>query len=681
MSGMNNNYEQNDNPQSKRRSASVLSFAATVVSAFLGLLLLANSPVNASTSVARIPSEPHNPAEATSVSSSMPGGARDAFYHAELSSSASFNMGQQSGASPQCTPAWQIVPSYNSPYGNTTLPFLTVIAANDIWAFGTEPRQQGDTRGTFYGLHWNGYGWQHYDIEQSLQTQGFAWIIFDVAAASSNSVWAVGYYGHTRDDDAALIVHWNGTVWSIVLDHSSPNWRRHLNSIAAASEDTVWATGRTGTYLYPYGWQELRTAYTTRTDGTWYENYIVDGGNITAMTADRNSRKIWAVDITGEALVRRPGGSEWETMRNVCGPWGNACTIDDMSSTSDTDIWAAGKLYYQNRYYAFLSHWNGTQWTTAVPNFPQLTNVKLTGVTAVTSSNVWTVGTATYSGAEVSFFGQCSGLTSCVWELAPQSSSGPDFLGEISHASASDIWAVGLSHSTSPYSTLIERFYCVGPCTLQFTDVPPDNTFYPYVRCLACRGIDRGYACGGPGEPCDPNNNNYWHVNYLITRDDIAHMVAASAGFAEDPGPQRFQDVPTTHPYFAWINRMAIRGLIGGYPCGGPGEPCIAPQNLAYYRPSAYATRGQIAKIVSNGAGFNDPPVGQMFEDVPAAHPFYDWVQRLASRGVMGGYPCGGVNEPCGAGNKPYFRWGNLATRGQVGKITANTFFPNCQTP
>lgn len=45
----------------------------------------------------------------------------------------------------------------------------------------------------------------------------------------------------------------------------------------------------------------------------------------------------------------------------------------------------------------------------------------------------------------------------------------------------------------------------------------------------------------------------------------------------------------------------------------------------------------------------------------------------------MGGYPCGGVGEPCGVGSKPYFRWGNNSTREQVAKITANTFFPNCQ--
>lgn len=85
-----------------------------------------------------------------------------------------------------------------------------------------------------------------------------------------------------------------------------------------------------------------------------------------------------------------------------------------------------------------------------------------------------------------------------------------------------------------------------------------------------------------------------------------------------------------------------------------------------------------------HGAGYNAPPSSQTFEDVPPSQAFYVWVQRLISQPVptMGGYPCGGTGELCLPPlNRPYFRWGNDATRGQVGKITANTFYPNCATP
>ena len=127
---------------------------------------------------------------------------------------------------------------------------------------------------------------------------------------------------------------------------------------------------------------------------------------------------------------------------------------------------------------------------------------------------------------------------------------------------------------------------------------------------------------------------------------------------------------------------MASRGYINGYPCGSPGEPCVPPNNLPYFRPNANATRGQIAKIDSNAAGFTEPVSGQSFEDVPPGSTFYTYTERLASRGVMQGYQCGGTGEPCvPPANRPYFRPNNNATRGQTSKIVANTFFPACVTP
>ena len=98
-----------------------------------------------------------------------------------------------------------------------------------------------------------------------------------------------------------------------------------------------------------------------------------------------------------------------------------------------------------------------------------------------------------------------------------------------------------------------------------------------------------------------------------------------------------FQDVPVGSTFQVYIGRLASRGYINGYVCGLPGELCIPPYNLPYFRTNSNATRGQIAKIVSNSAGFSDPPVGQTFEDAPIGSVFYDFIERLASRGVMSG--------------------------------------------
>jgi hypothetical protein len=122
-----------------------------------------------------------------------------------------------------------------------------------------------------------------------------------------------------------------------------------------------------------------------------------------------------------------------------------------------------------------------------------------------------------------------------------------------------------------------------------------------------------------------------------------------------------FTDVPVTDTFYANIRCLACRGIIGGY-------------NDGTFRPNNNITRGQIAKMVSNSAGFSEPITGQSFEDVPTGSPFYEFIERLYRRGHMGGYPCGQrPTETCIAPeNRPYFRPNEDATRGQLSKIVSN---------
>jgi hypothetical protein len=200
--------------------------------------------------------------------------------------------------------------------------------------------------------------------------------------------------------------------------------------------------------------------------------------------------------------------------------------------------------------------------------------------------------------------------------------------------------------------------------------VPPGSTFYPYIHCLACLGIINGYTDG----TFKPNNQ--------VTRGQLSKIVSNSAGFNDTPTGQQFQDVPPSgsgSTFYVYIYRLVHRGYINGYVCGGAGEPCVPPADLPYFRPNANATRGQISKIDANAAGFNDPPRGQQFEDVPVGSTYYTYTYRLVSRSVMSGYPCGDANEPCiPPASLPYFRPNNNATRGQTSKIVGNTFFPDC---
>jgi streptogramin lyase len=131
-----------------------------------------------------------------------------------------------------------------------------------------------------------------------------------------------------------------------------------------------------------------------------------------------------------------------------------------------------------------------------------------------------------------------------------------------------------------------------------------------------------------------------------------------------------FNDVPAGYTFYPYVQWMACRGYVSGYPCGGPGEPCPG----SYFRPGNNVTRGQLMKMEVNAAGWaSTTPTTPTFEDVAAGSTFYDYIETGVSHGVINGYPCGQIpTEPCvGPANRPYFRPNNNITRGQLSKVIA----------
>jgi hypothetical protein len=84
---------------------------------------------------------------------------------------------------------------------------------------------------------------------------------------------------------------------------------------------------------------------------------------------------------------------------------------------------------------------------------------------------------------------------------------------------------------------------------------------------------------------------------------------------------------------------------------------------------------GSIVLIYTDDGGTAEASVesGGMcgrFQDVYTGDYYYEGTQFMGCRLVVGGYPCGAVNEPCYAPDYlPYFRPYNFVTRGQLAKI------------
>jgi hypothetical protein len=197
-------------------------------------------------------------------------------------------------------------------------------------------------------------------------------------------------------------------------------------------------------------------------------------------------------------------------------------------------------------------------------------------------------------------------------------------------------------------------------CPLPFTDVDQFNPFYQYIQCLYCRVIISGYA----------DNTFRWSAD--VTRGQVSKIIANAAGLNGTVTTQTFTDVPPGSPFFVFIGRLVAQGAISGY-----NTAANCPSGVPCFRPELSVTRGQLAKIDANAAGYNETPgATPTFKDVPAANPFYVFIERLSLHGVINGYTCGGPGEPCPG---LYFRPNANITRGQVSKVASQTFFPlNC---
>jgi hypothetical protein len=574
---------------------------------------------------------------------------------------------------------WRTAPSPNPGALVNYLQAIAPISANDVWAVGYYYDVQATVTGTL-GVpphtlieHWDGKIWS---VVPSPDYANEANYLTGAVAISANDVWAVGSWSWDKACSTTmwgcntLTMHWDGEQWSIVPSPNAPNSRwNHLHSISAISAGDIWAVGQYGGDSTLN--QTLTLHWTCDSPGQCQWRYIdspdPDGCTNCSLqvVGALASGDVWTAGNYytippqgGPALtlIEHWDGEQWSLVPSPNDPDPGAIDNDlwGLVALSPEDIWAVGGSGSDcegTNCQPLTLHWSCPPDNQCGPNeqpawrivdSPLLEGTKaaeLKGVTARSPSDVWAAGTKLvmhWNGSS--------------WSIV----TGPNidyYLSAIAVVPGStDIWSVGFQgretlamyHTDDPPPPTATPQV---PCTLQFTDVAQGSAFYPYVRCLVCGGIISGYPCGSPGEPCGPDSNPYFRPGNNVTRGQIAKIVSNSAGYLEDPGQQIYEDVPSSNPFYRWINRLSRRGHMSGYPCGDLDEPC-GPDKKPYFRPGSSASRGQLAKIVSNAAGLEADPDPQVYEDVPPSSPFYPYINRLSRRGVMGGYPCGGEGEP-----------------------------------
>lgn len=142
-----------------------------------------------------------------------------------------------------------------------------------------------------------------------------------------------------------------------------------------------------------------------------------------------------------------------------------------------------------------------------------------------------------------------------------------------------------------------------------FSDVPPTHPNYSDINYLLEKGIIE--------------KRSKYGVTDVVTREEVAVMVAKAIGLDGTQRPTKFSDVPKSNLNSGYIQSAVEAGIINGY-----GDNT--------FKPNAKVTRGHMAAFIARA--YDLPTGDKIFKDVPIGHTAYEAVKQLAAAGITTGY-------------------------------------------
>jgi hypothetical protein len=150
-----------------------------------------------------------------------------------------------------------------------------------------------------------------------------------------------------------------------------------------------------------------------------------------------------------------------------------------------------------------------------------------------------------------------------------------------------------------------------------YSDVPALHPFANHIALMKTNAITSGCTASAY---CPDGTTTRAQMAVFIIR-----AMLGGDGFTFRQTPY-FTDVPATHPFFKWIQKMREFGITSG--CGA-----------TTYCPDDSVTRGQMAVFIfraltGNSFAFSPTPY---FTDVPSTNPFFAFIQKMKEWGVTTG--------------------------------------------
>jgi hypothetical protein len=259
---------------------------------------------------------------------------------------------------------WTIVPSPNVDltFDNTGradnwLYAVAAASAGHAWAVG----YYGDVLGVSGTgprsliLFWDGSTWS----VSPTQSIGSGDLLYGVAAVSASNAWAVGAYTD-QFKDYALIQHWDGSAWNIVTSPDKPALSISLRAVCANSARDLWAVGRftkNGKNFQPL---------ILHGDGSSWTVVPVPGQGELYGVSGVGANDVWAVGWKtgyglGKPLILHWDGKGWSAVPNPV--FQNITELNAVAAVTTSDVWAAGRQWNGTTFQTLIEHWDGSMWS------------------------------------------------------------------------------------------------------------------------------------------------------------------------------------------------------------------------------------------------------------------------------------------------------------------------------
>jgi len=286
-----------------------------------------------------------------------------------------------------CQPTWEVLDGPNVGDGNNYLAGVSGTSSTDVWAVGNYEPQLYLPQTLI--LHFDGTAWTVLPSPNLGTVYNY---LTGVAAISTKDAWAVGWYQSVGTDPIPLILHWDGTSWTTVpapelSGNGSPLW-----GVTAISSDDVWAVGAEngGSDTLALHWDGVAWKLVTTPDAG-------DSANVLKGVTAVSSTDVWAAGYYYAGadgykdLTVHWDGSTWSV---VPGPvLAGEMILLSIEAAATDDVWAVGATGspIESLTGAYAQHWDGKAWA-QVPVITEELEGFLSGVAVVGTKDVWVSG-------------------------------------------------------------------------------------------------------------------------------------------------------------------------------------------------------------------------------------------------------------------------------------------------